>query len=759
MLRVFAIIVLILFWTNSIASEKVLVGQVIDSQSGDALAAATVQIVGSSNGAFTDENGYFTLRGLVYPSVLKISFVGYQDLSVHLAKFSNDTLKVYLVEELESLNEVVVQSSRSTLKSSEKGLSEIKISGAEIKNIPAIAGEPDILKVMQLLPGVKRGSDGSSGFFVRGGGIGNNLICLDGVPLYNPTHLLGIFSSFNSDFIEEAQMQKAAFSSEFGSRLSSVTDIKTIQGLKDTWNYKLAIGAISSKALVSGPVGKKSTLYLGGRYSYLDQVSSIFDRNIPYTFYDINAKWITKFNDKTTFSTGYFRSFDNLYARSFGVKDIRSLQNTGAFNLNVGSDILNETFYAHLDHEFSKNLNSKLIVFNNYFDYSLNASLSKNTLNMGSSIRDYGFKNSWNSKNWKWGFEFINRNISPSSWLTEGDLGNFTGTGSKRDMLMNEAAIYAEYDWNISDRHHIETGLRVSGANSGSSTFINPEPRIRYRFSINELSNLHFSAGRSVQYLHLLSSSALLLPTDIWYPFTNGVKPSTNDALSLGFERSFLKNKFHLNIETYYNEFRNLAELKEGANLLFNENFEKELLSGKGLAYGAEFMLKYSGRRFNAWLSYTYSHSKRQFDGLNEGNWFYDRFDRRHDISFNGTYLINSRIKVNSTLIYSTGSRVTTPISYFFQPNLSFKGVDAYNGYGERNGTILAPNFRIDLDLSYDFKGDKFYQGEIHIGAYNLLNRTQPYRIAVETRGDGTTAYQQRGLFGFLPYFTYELKF
>lgn len=646
------------------------------------------------------------------------------------------------------LQEITVSARHSNFKkqieSTQMGKLDIPVS--LLAKAPSLAGEPDIIKALQLTPGVKRGSEGSIGMYVRGGGNDENLILLDGAPVYNAGHLLGFFSVFNTSSIKDVQLYKSCFPAQYGGRLSSVLDIKTKEGNMIDFKANGSLGAIASSLTVQGPIIKeKLSFMISGRRTYIDKVF----KYIPYHFYDVNTKLSYIVNSRHRLYLSNYVGDDVL--KTPPGQDTLPEQERFKTGMKLGNQTATLRWNNMPEHG---RYSSDLSVFYTKFKYNIYGKMGNNSMSMQSAIRDYGIKgdiriNNTRDHKFTTGFSLTNHYFNPNIVSSEGALVEKFGNSNGEQIYTTEGAAYVNDDYKIDQKWQASGGLRLSGAAVTGKTYINLEPRIGLRYLLNERSSLKASYARMNQYMHLVSSSSLVLPTDLWYPVTANIKPGTSDQVSAGYYYSLPDIGVSLSAEVYYKWMQHLTEYREGALLVGNNDYEKEMVQGKGRSYGLELFASKTTGKLTGWIGYAFSFSHRKFDELNEGKEYYSRFDRRHDISFVGMYELSKHWAISTSVLYATGTPFTGQSSQYMVPKPDFSGFDILPAYSGRNELRMSASFRIDLDLQYKFRISKHLKGDAHLSIYNVMNRAQPHRVErVWSEKKQAYTYQQTGLFG-----------
>jgi len=646
------------------------------------------------------------------------------------------------------LGEVTVAASDRKAKEyiSNAQMGRVNLPVAMLLKAPAIGGEQDVIKALQLTPGVKRGTEGTVGMYVRGGGNDENLIMLDGAPVYNAGHLLGFFSVFNSASLQDVQLLKSAFPAQYGGRLSSVMDVTTKQGSLSEYSATASIGLISSAASVQGPILKdRLSGIVSARRTYVDKVF----RYIPYHFYDLNAKLSFVADKRNRFYLSSYHGADVLRVQeaereSMGQKELQSGMNMG-----------NTTGSLRWNHISGNNrYATDLTAIYSRFGYDISGRLGSNSLSMKSAIRDYGLNGQirwYGSSKHKVssGFQITRHFFNPNMVQSSGAPLEQYGDRGGQKIYNTEAALYVQDEYALSKAFQLSMGLRISSSFVRSKTYLMPEPRLATRFLLNEHSSIKFSYARMVQYLHLVSSSSLALPTDLWYPVSDRIRPGVSDQLSAGYYHLFPATGWSFNMEGYHKWMHHIVEYREGAQLVLNDDYEDELVHGTGRSYGVEFFLSKTTGRFTGWVGYTLSYANRKFDSLNKGQTYAARYDRRHDLSLVGMYELSKRWAVSTAIVYATGSPFTGQTGQYAIPKPDLTGVEIVPIFSGRNAMRLSSSFRVDFDLQYRFVMLKRIRCDAHLSMYNAFNRAQPGRVTREwDEGSQSFVYRQKGLFG-----------
>lgn len=747
-------------------------GTIRDKKSGEVLIGASVYLLElPKSGTTSNSYGFYSITAPAGNYTLMISFAGYQLDAIKVDLTKNVLQAIELTQAGAELQTVIISSTRRDANITQPLMGVQKLSVSEIQNVPVIFGEKDVLKTIQLLPGVKSAGEGSSGFYVRGGSADQNLILLDEATVYNASHLLGFFSAFNSDAIKDLTLYKGAMPAEYGGRLSSVVDIKMNDGNNKAYHASGGIGLIASRLNIEGPIVKdKGSFIVSGRRTYADvflklSKDSSINNNRLY-FYDLNLKANYKLNDKNrVYLSGYFGK-DNL---GFG----------GTFGIDYG----NSTATARLNHIFNSRLFSNTSLIYSNYNYNIKISSGNNNIIIKSKIEDLSLKEDFNyyinnGHKINFGFNVIHHNISPG--IVDAAASSSFNSQTLQSKFSFENAIYISHQLSASDQLKLNYGLRISafsvigpgtfytydadGNTIDSSkyasgkilkTYLNFEPRFSASYQLNDVSSLKVAYTRNVQNLHLLSNSATTNPTDLWIPSSLNVKPEIADQVSLGYFRNFKDNKYEFSSEIYYKTLQNQIDYKNGAELRANENVESQLLFGKGRAYGLELFVKKKSGKLTGWISYTLSKTERQIAGINKGNWYVAKQDQTHNLAIVGIYQANNKWTFSSNFVYNTGNAATFP-SGKYQVN----GQTVFY-YTERNGYRMPAYHRLDLAATLQGKKTKKWESSWTFSIYNVYGRENAYSIRFQNDPADVTKTQavQTALFRQVPSVTYNFKF
>ena len=766
---------------GSAQSKYTLSGFVRDSLSGESLIGATVQV--QEDGSVTsNQYGFYSLTLPAGDYTLLVSFAGYQLQQLKVRFDKNSSHNFHLLPR-GTLQEVIVSSKRKDGNVMNAQMGKIDLSMQQVKAVPVLLGEVDLLKTLQLLPGVRNAGEGNTGMYVRGGGPDQNLILLDDAIVYNTGHLFGFFSIFNSDAIKNISLIKGGMPAQYGGRLSSVLDIAMKEGNMKKYEVEGGVGAIASRISVQGPLQKdKASFIVSARRTYVDMLVKPFIKKSSnyhgsgYYFYDLNAKVNYKFSDRDRlYLSGYFGR---------DVFDFKSRQRSFSANIPWG----NSTATLRWNHVFNRKLFANTTIVYNDYNFAFGATQQDFTLNLASGIRDLTGKIDIDfypspAHKMKFGGIFTKHRFTPNILTgNQGDTRLEPNNESKKYAL--ESGVYVQDDWAINDRLQASAGLRFSSfsqigpykifqtdedGNKLDSTVYGKgktvknygglEPRLTLRYIIDEVTSIKASAGRNLQYIHLVSNAGSTLPTDLWVPSTYRVRPQISWQYAAGLFRNFNNNMFETSVEFYYKSMFNQIEYGEGYTPSLKDP-ESEFVFGKGWSYGTELFFNKTRGRLTGWLGYTLSYTWRKFPGLNDGEKYPAKFDRRHDLSLVSMYQINAKWKVSGVFVYGTGNATTLPERFYV-----VSGVLTQE-YGKINTYRLPAYHRLDLSatLTPNRKpGQKWEQSWV-FSIYNIYSRLNPYFIYFDQEGSALSGElkiqpKQVSLFPVIPAVTWNFKF
>ena len=752
-------------------SKHTISGTLKDKKNGETIIGAIVRVVNQQSGTTTNEYGFYSLTLPDGKYEIEFINVGKKTVLVNVDLNIDKKINVSLDDESKDLGEVVVKSSAKgrSVSGTQTGVERLTIQ--EIKNIPVLFGEKDVLKTIQLLPGIKSAGDGNSGFFVRGGTSDQNQILLDEANVYNASHLLGFFSTFNSDAIKDVTVYKSGMPAQYGGRLSSVLDIKMNDGNNQDYGVSGGIGLISAKLNVEGPIQKdKSSFLVTGRRTYADVfLAASSDTTIKSSklyFYDLNAKMNYQLGEK-----------DRLYVSAYFGRDKLGVGST--FSLGWG----NTTGTVRWNHIFNDKLFSNTsLIFSNY-EYEIKIKSGTNDFKIFSQIQDWNLKqdyqlNAGEKNNIRFGWSTIYHTIRPGEITASESTGLNSQVQQKRYSFEN--AVYASNTWKASNRISVTYGTRLTAFNvlgkgdfyklndkgvvtdtlsynSGEvvKTYWNLEPRVSMGYQWNSSTSVKTSYVRNVQNMHLVSNSTSSTPTDKWLSSTNIIKPEISDQVSIGYYKNLVGNKYELTIETYYKTMQNQIDYRDGADAFTNNAIESQLLYGQGRAYGIECMLRKNVGKLTGWISYTLSKTEKQIDGINSNQWYNARQDRTHDIAIVGIYQVNKKWTVSANWIYYTGDAITFPNGKY-----AVGGQTVYY-YTNRNGYRMPAYHRLDIGATLQLKQKTKYSSELAFSLYNAYGHENAYTISFrDNKNDPSkTEAVQTTLFRWIPSISYNFKF
>jgi hypothetical protein len=792
MKKIVTTLIIVIFTMNGIswAQENFTVsGTIKDAKNGETLLGASVYFKDTSIGVMSNEYGFFSLTVPKGKYKLCVSYLGYAESVKEINLTKNQTINFEISESATSLQEIVVSGDEiERANISIPQMSVAKLKSSTIKQMPVVLGETDVIKSLQVLPGVTNTGEASSGFNVRGGAVDQNLVMLDEAIIYNTSHLLGFFSVFNADAIKDVKLYKGGIPAKFGGRVSSVLDIRQKDGNSKNFSLNGGIGAISSRLAMEGPMFKnKGSFLVAGRGSYAHLFLKLSDNDNSAYFYDLNLKTHYELNKKNKlFLSGYFGrdkfnisdAFENSYGNLSG-------------NLRW-NHIFNDRLFSNLSFIYSKYDYQLLLKFME-FDWIANI----HNYNLKYDFKYYAndqFKLDFGISGI--GYKFNPGEIKPTS---ETSAINYDRLQQKRAL---ESAVYINAEHKISNKLTLQYGLRYSNfirfggqflsnyandlpvyynetlgiyergietsrTNYSKSdkiaTFDNFEPRLALLYKLSKSASFKSAYSRTTQYLHLLSNTTTVTPLDVWTPSGKYIKPQLSDQYSIGYFKDFKDNVYSIEVEAYYKTVDNRIDYIDGSDLIGNDHIEREILNGELRSYGLEFMLRKNEGRFTGWLAYTLSKAEQKTPGgkaggpgINDGKWYNSAHDRTHDISLTGTYKLNDKLTFSTNLIFQTGRPVTYPNGQYQYEELSIAS------YANRNASRLPAYHRLDVALSYkpNRKPNNRWKGEWVFGIYNLYNRHNAAAISFGQNVDtGVNEATRTAIFGIVPSVTYNFKF
>ena len=770
----FLILLFFLFQLASLwAQNYTISGQIQDASSGEDLISATVYAPAARAGAVSNVYGFYSLTLPAGQYEIRVNYTGYTEERIQL-DLQADTSIDFSLSNLSGVtldSVVVVRDVRGDANVNNTQMGTIDLPMEQIKKLPVLMGEVDILKTIQLLPGVLAAGEGNTGFYVRGGGVDQNLLLLDEAVVYNAGHLLGFFSVFNGDAIKNTTLIKGGMPANYGGRLSSVIDIQMKDGNKQKFGAEGGIGLVASRLTFEGPIVKnKGSFLVSGRRTYLFDLAQPFLKGSPfegtnYYFYDLNLKANYRLSTR-----------DRIYLSGYFGRDVLKLNNPDRdleFGLNWG----NATSTVRWNHLFGDKLfMNASFIFNDY-DFSSSGRQDQFSFSVNSGIRDWGGKLSFDyypdpKHHIKFGGDYTHHQFTPN--IAEAVSGEEAFDIAPPIKYAQEAGIYILDDWKISNRLSLNAGLRFSifqqlGPYTSSldstvysrfepvQTFYGPEPRISSKFSLTERSSIKAGINIGRQYVHLVANSATTLPTDLWVPSGELVQPQWGIQYALGYFQNFKENTYEFSVEAYYKDLRQQLDYAENYTPTVDQVVEEQFISGKGQAYGLELFLRKQKGDFTGWIAYTLARSTRDFEGI-LGNQYPSRFDRLHDLSIVGSYDYK-RWNFGASFIFGSGSPYT-PIKSIY-----LIGSDPVLEYGLRNSARLPAYHRLDLSASFRLnkKKEKRFSSTLVFSIYNVYNRKNvffTYTMPEENEDSGNLELKSYkvSLFPIIPSISWNFK-
>ncbi len=786
MQRIWLLPVFFLCTMSGFAQRYTISGTLEDQTTGEKLISANVYDPVSLKGTTSNTYGFYSLTFPAGSIKLTISYVGYEAVSKEF-RLSRDTVINVRLNPVINLDEVVISGERtkSAVKSTQMSMTEL--TSKTIKSLPVMFGEADILKALQLLPGVKGGSEGTSGIYVRGGGPDQNLILLDGVPVYNASHLFGFFSVFNPDAIQTVKLITGGFPARYGGRLSSVLDIRMKEGNNKKFTAEGSIGIISSKLTLEGPIVKDKTSFIvSGRRTYIDYIAQPLIRwqagkdfenfRAGYYFYDFNAKINHKFSDRSRLYLSLYSGQDKAYLSTVEKGEKYRWENaaglgwgnlTGALRWNY---ILSPKLFSNTTITYSK-YNFLTTMLDQ--EEENGALTHKYEFGYNSGINDWAGKIDFDylpdpNHSIRFGTNYIYHTFKPGVTvfgLEEQGMGQAIDTTfGNKDIYAHEWSVYAEDDWSVSSRLKANIGLHFSGFNVKDSTYTSLQPRVSLRYLLSEKLSVKAAFTQMSQYIHLLSNSTIGLPTDLWLPVTDTIKPQKATQFALGFAYEPAED-IEISVEGYYKSMQNLIEYKEGASFFsLEDDWQNKVEMGEGRAFGVEILARKEFGKTSGWIGYTLSWSERRFENISFGEWFPYRYDRRHDISIVFNQKINDHIDIGLTWVYGTGNAVTLPLEKyaslqsFWYNSGYFNSIEYFAG---RNSYRMPAYHRLDIGINFK-KETKWGERTWSLGAYNAYNRKNPFFLLFDKEyvenGPGKPVLKQYSLFPVIPSVSYSFR-
>lgn len=764
-------------------------GKIADKSNGETLFGVSVFLKGTVIGVVTNEYGFYSLTAPKGNYTLTISYLGYTEINTEIILDKNQKFDFEINEFTTQLNEVVVSAEepeRVLLRKPEMSVSKLNVK--TVKQMPVVLGEVDIIKSLQMLPGVTNNGEGSSGFHVRGGAADQNLVLLDEAIIYNTSHLLGFFSVFNADAIKDIKLYKGGIPARFGGRTSSVLDVRQKDGNSKNFAMTGGIGIISSRLALEGPMFKeKGSFLIAGRGSYAHLFLKAAGEDNGANFYDLNLKTNYNLNEKNQlFLSGYFGRDDFEIGESF----------TSSYG-NLSGNL-------RWNHIFNDRLFSNLSLIYSKYDYDLGIAVEE--FDWVSSINNYNIKYDlkyYASDKFKldFGASGIYYDFDPGQIRPTSETSSINPLSLDRNKAF-ESALYINAEHKLNDKLTVQYGLRYSlfnrmggqamsdyaddkpvvynslldiyergtqigetnyGKSETIKKFGNLEPRASLAYQLNDFSSVKAGYSRAAQYIHLLSNTTSVTPLDVWTPSGEFIKPQLSDQFALGYFRNFDDKMYSMEVETYYKTTDNRIDYIDGSNLIGNNTIETEVLNGESRAYGLEFLVRKNEGNFTGWFAYTLSKSEQRTlggnaggPGINNGEWYNTAHDRTHDFSLTAAYQLNDKWSFGTNLVFQTGRPVTYPNGQYTYEGLSIAS------YSDRNSDRLPAYHRLDVSATYkpNRKPDKRWKGEWVFGLYNVYNQKNAASISFGQNVDtGANEATRTAIFGIVPSVTYNFKF
>jgi len=753
--NIFTVFIFTFFSINVLGQNNYTIsGYIQEDESGENLIGVSIYDKETLKGTVTNQYGFYSLTLEEKTYNITYSFIGLESVTKKIILNKNTRVNVSLRNKTIIAKEVLVTGEKLDKNVTSSNMSQVKIEVNNIKQLPVILGEIDVLKSAQLLPGITSNGEGSSGLYVRGGGPDQNLILLDEAVVYNASHLFGFFSVFNADAIKDINIIKGGMPAEYGGRLSSVLDITMKDGNNKKYQVDGGLGLLSSRLTLQGPVQKdKSSFIVSGRRTYIDVLSKPFLNKVDpetgepnafsgsgYYFYDLTTKINYRISDK-----------DRLFLSGYFGRDVFSFANSdNGFAIEIPWG--NATGSLRWNHLFNDKLFMNTSVIFSDYRFEFNLAQSELEFKIFSGINDWNTKVDFlyqpNQRHTiRFGTNYTYHEFTP---------GNATGRSGDVEFApdeifkqySNEGALYFSDDFELSDEIKINAGIRYSSfqhrgdislinylkndLSLNSDNYRNIEPRLSLRYKLNTTSSVKASYTENYQYVHLASTSSVSLPTDLWVPSSTGIKPKFSRQYALGYFKNFRDNMYETSLEAYYKEMTNLIEYKEGYLPEDNTNTSSDdsFTFGDGDSYGIEILLKKNQGKTTGWIGYTLSKTTRYFDEVNNGISFPAKYDRRHDLSITATHKLSKSWVLSGVFVYASGNSITLPTERYVI------GGDIYTQYTSRNGFRMDPYHRMDIGATYTpSKKKKNFKSSWNFSIYNVYSRKNPYFIYFALEG------------------------
>jgi hypothetical protein len=745
-MKYYLLLVLGLTLSLADAHSYTLRGTISDSQTGSRLQAATLFVKELKKGAVSDDKGAFSLDLPEGTYSVEVSYIGYETLKRKIVLKNDQTLNFSLKSNT-LLNEVVVTSNRKDRNVTDMTMGAERMSIDEIRVLPAVMGEIDILKTLQLLPGVQMVSESSNGYSVRGGSPDQNLITLDNTTVYNPSHQMGFFSAFNSDIVQDIELYKGNFPLRQGGRLSSLLEVNTRNNLPEKIGGQGGIGLISSRLMVEGPIGERTTWFAAARRTYADLFLFLAPNedlhDVVLYFYDLNGKITHRFSERDRVELNIYNGLDRM-----GVQ-------IGHFNYG------NTAVSTLWNHAFSEKLFGKFSLHYANYKYDLGSDMDDMIVTWVSGIKDLSFRSDFHQPinktfDLSYGFSTTYHQFNPGEIsLTGMDLDDYIIP--KYQAI--ETGTYLSNEQTVTDRFSLRYGLRFSTfRNTGATakTHLGLDRSVGALYKLTPSSSVKFNYSHNTQFMQIANNSSSGSPLDVWFTSTKNIKPQQVDLTSLGYFQNFADNMYETSVEAYYKFLNDVIDFRDHSQLIGNPNIEEEVLAGKGKAYGVEFMVRKNSGRLTGFANYTLSRAERTIPGINNGKTYLAPYDKTHAINIVATYKFSRKLTASAVWVYATGTPATYPSGRFAI------GDQYFPIYSGRNEFRKPAYHRMDLSLNYipNPNSKKWLKGEWFISLYNVYNQKNPWIIYYDQDEITGVPYAEKMyLFGIVPTFGYNFKF
>ncbi len=759
----------------SFSQEKHTISGYVKDESGEELIGATIYIQNLKTGTVTNVYGFYSITLIAGDYNIDYSYIGCETQTKKINLNQNHSFNITLIETSKTIDEVVITAERKNENIVKTEMSTMKLQAKDIKKIPALFGEIDVIKAIQLLPGIQATGEGFSGFNVRGGSPDQNLILFDEATVYNASHLMGFFSVFNNDAIKDVKLYKGDIPAQYGGRLSSLLDIRMKEGNQKKFQATGGIGTISSRLTLEGPIIEdKWSVLVAGRRTYVDLMllfsSDDAVKSNKLYFYDLNLKTNYKISDK-----------DRIYVSGYFGRDVFK------FGDMFGFDWGNYTLTTRWNHLFTEKLFSNFSFIYSKYDYIMESGTDASGFKWTSNLEDYKLKADFNyypnpNNTIKFGLEAIHHHFNPGFARSTGDSTVMYNSLEMPESNALEYAIYLSNEHKLTNKLTLNYGLRGSVfQNMGEATvynfddsyqkidsttykswdifntFYGLEPRLSLNYTINQRSSVKASYSRTKQYVHLASNSTVGSPLDVWLPSSPNIDPQLANQAAIGYFRNFFNDTYETSVEVYYKDMDNQIDFRDHADLMLNPELEGEFRVGDAWSYGAEFFIRKQQGKFTGWISYTLSKAERKIPEINSGKVYSSSYDRPHNIAIVGMYDLTKRWNIAATWVYATGSPVTFPTGRYEQGNMIIPI------YSDRNSYRMPDYHRMDLSITLKSKEkpNKRLRSELNVSIYNIYNRHNSWMIYFGPDEDDPTITKAEKVYVFpiIPSLTWNFYF